>query len=225
MSVETRATVVRVESSTRLDACRTVRPFHDGQPGPDSSALFQTMNAGKRMLTLDLSRPEGREVVLDLARWADVVCEAFTPKTLPSLGLDYDVLVKIKPDLIMLSTCLMGQSGPLAQYAGYGNLAAAITGFFELTGWPDRAPAGPYGAYTDYIVPRFNASAILAALEYRRRTGRGQHIDVAQAEAALHFLAPTILDYTANGRVQTRRGNADSELAPHGVYPVRGQDR
>ncbi len=219
------ATVVRVETSTRLDACRTVRPFHDGQPGPENSALFQTMNAGKRMLTLDLSRPEGREVVLDLARWADVVCEAFTPKTLPSLGLDYDALVEIKPDLIMLSTCLMGQSGPLAQYAGYGNLAAAITGFFELTGWPDRAPAGPYGAYTDYIAPRFNAAAILAALEYRRRTGRGQHIDLAQAEAALHFLAPTILDYTANGRVQTRRGNADSELAPHGVYPVRGQDR
>jgi benzylsuccinate CoA-transferase BbsF subunit len=100
-----------------------------------------------------------------------------------------------------------------------------MTGFYELTGWPDRPPAGPFGAYTDYIAPRYNAAAILAALEHRRRTGEGQHIDLSQAEAALHFLAPALLDYTVNGTVATRDGNRDRELAPHGVYPCAGEDR
>jgi benzylsuccinate CoA-transferase BbsF subunit len=102
----------------------------------------------------------------------------------------------VKPDLVMLSTCLMGQSGPLATFAGYGNLAAAISGFSNLGGWPDRPPSGPFSAYTDYVSPRFIAAAILAALDHRRRTGEGQYVDLSQAEASLHFLAPAILDYT-----------------------------
>jgi benzylsuccinate CoA-transferase BbsF subunit len=163
--------------------------------------------------------------VLDLVRWADVVCESFTPGIMKKLGLDYETLRQVKPDVIMLSTCLMGQTGPLAGFAGYGNLAAAMTGFYDLTGWPDRPPAGPFGAYTDYIAPRYNAAAILAALEHRRLTGAGQHIDLSQAEAALHFLAPAILDYTVNGVVATRDGNRDHEQAPHGVYPCAGADR
>jgi crotonobetainyl-CoA:carnitine CoA-transferase CaiB-like acyl-CoA transferase len=177
------------------------------------------------MITLDPTKPEGHEVALDLVRWADVVTESFSPKGMRGMGLGYDTLSKVKPDLIMLSTCLMGQTGPLARFAGFGNLAAAISGFYELTGWADRDPAGPFGAYTDYIAPRYNAIAVLAALEHRRQTGEGQHIDLAQGEASLHFLAPALLDYTANGRVQTRAGNSDRELAPHGVYPAAGKDR
>jgi crotonobetainyl-CoA:carnitine CoA-transferase CaiB-like acyl-CoA transferase len=219
------ATVIRIESSSRLDVCRTILPFLGGQVGAENAALFHSTNVGKRMLTLDPSKPEARQTVLDLVRWADVVCESFTPGVMKKLGLDYETLRQEKPDLIMLSTCLMGQTGPLAGFAGYGNLAAAMTGFHELTGWPDRPPAGPFGAYTDYIAPRFNAAAILAALEHRRLTGEGQHIDLAQAEAALHFLAPAILDYTVNGVVTTRDGNRDRELAPHGVYPCAGTDR
>lgn len=219
------ATVIRIESSRRVDVCRTLVPYLRGEVGTESAAVFHTANVGKRMLTLDPVHPEGRKVVLDLVRWADVVCESFTPKTMKKLGLDYATLRQHKPDLIMLSTCLMGQTGPLANFAGYGNLAAALTGFAELAGWPDRPPAGPFGAYTDYIAPRFNAVAILAALEHRRRTGEGQLIDLSQAEAALHFLAPAVLDYSVNGVVATRQGNRDRELAPHGVYPCAGQDR
>jgi benzylsuccinate CoA-transferase BbsF subunit len=163
--------------------------------------------------------------VLDLVRWADVVAESFTPKAMKGFGLDYETLRRVKPDLIMLSTCLMGQTGPLARFAGFGNLAAAFSGFYELAGWPDRDPAGPFGAYTDYIAPRYNAAAILAALEHRRRTGEGQHIDLSQAEASLHFLAPALLDYTVNGHVASRDGNRDREMAPHGVYPCAGDDR
>lgn len=219
------ATVVRVESTHRFDATRTVGPFHDGRPGAEASGLFFNMNAGKRMLTLDLSKKEAREIALDLVRWADVVAESFSPKAMRAWSLDYESLRKVKPDLIMLSTCLMGQTGPMAQFAGFGNLAAAVVGFANLAGWLDRPPAGPFGAYTDYIAPWFNASAVLAALEYKRRTGQGQHIDLSQAEAALHFLGPALLDYAVNGRVHHRNGNRDGNYAPHGVYPAAGVDR
>lgn len=219
------ATVVRVESTTRTDICRTVGPFHELPPHAESSALFHNMNAGKRMITLDLASPAGRDVLLDLVRWADVLTEAYSAGTMQAMGLDYATLRAVNPSLVMVSTCLMGQTGPLARYAGFGNLAHSITGFGALCGWPDRAPAGPFGAYTDYVAPRFTVAAILAALDHRRRTGEGQHIDLAQAEASMHFLAPALLDYTVNGRVQAPTGNADPDAAPHGVYPVAGDDR
>ena len=218
------ATVVRVESSTRVDAVRMVGPFHDAKPGPESSGLFNNMNTGKLPITLNMTKDAAREVILDLVRWADVVTESFSPRAMKAWKLDYESLRTIKPDIIMLSTCLMGQTGPLAKFAGFGNLAAAISGFFDPTGWPDRPPAGPFGAYTDYIAPWYNAAAILAALEHKRQTGEGQHIDLSQAEASLHFMAPALLDYTANGKVHSRIGNADLNYAPHGVYPGADED-
>jgi crotonobetainyl-CoA:carnitine CoA-transferase CaiB-like acyl-CoA transferase len=218
------ADVIRVESTTRLDACRTMRPYVGAQVGAENSSLFHGCNASKRMITLDLTNPDSHAVIADLVRWADVVTESFTPGTLAKLGFGYASLCEMNPTIILLSTCLMGQSGPLASFSGYGNLAAAITGFHELTGWPDRDPAGPFGAYTDYIAPKFNASAILAAVEYRRRTGLGQHIDMSQAETALHFLAPAILATLVNGSVPTRVGNRDARCAPHGCYRVAGDD-
>ena len=219
------ATVVRVETGKRPEICRTVAPWRELPPGPESAVLFHNMNVGKLMMTLDLGNPAAREIVLDLVRWADVVTEAYSPGTMRALGLDYAALRAVKPDVIMLSTCLMGQTGPLATYAGFGNLAASITGFGNLCGWPDRPPAGPFGAYTDYLAPRFSLAALLAALDHRRRTGEGQHLDLAQGEAAIHFLGPAMLDYTVNGRVQTPAGNDDAVAAPHGVYPTAGDDR
>ena len=125
----------------------------------------------------------------------------------------------------MLSTCLFGQTGPLRQIAGFGNMAAAIAGFSNLAGWPDRTATGVFGAYTDYIAPRYTAIAILAALEHRRRTGEGQYIDQSQAESAIHFLTPAILEYSVNRREPQRAGNADRDMAPHGVYPAAGDDQ
>src|SRR5215475_9063751 len=219
------ATLVRVESSKRIDTARTLQPFHNRKPGPDSSALYQNLNTGKLGLSLDLNNEKAREVVRDLVRWADVVTESFSPRAMRGWGLDYESLRQLKPDIIMLSSCLMGQTGPWAQFAGFGNLAAAISGFFNLVSWPDRPPAGPFSAYTDYVAPRFTALSILAALEHRRQTGQGQYIDQSQAEASLHFLTPAILDYTVNGRIQEKMGNHDLSLAPHGVYPAVGKDR
>jgi crotonobetainyl-CoA:carnitine CoA-transferase CaiB-like acyl-CoA transferase len=219
------AEVVRVESASKQDPIRGGRPFVERKFGRETGTLFHGCNASKLMLGLDLAKPESRDVVLDLVRWADVVCEAFTPGTMARLGFGYDPLLEVNPDLIMLSTSLMGQTGPLAKFSGYGNLSAAIVGFHEMAGWSDREASGPYGAYTDYINPKLLASAILAALDQKHRTGKGVHLDLSQAEASLHFLAPAMLDTLVNDADPTRRGNRDDLLAPHGCYPVAGDDR
>ena len=119
-------------------------------------------------------------------------------------GLAYDDVRRILPDVIYLSTCQQGQTGPHSSFAGFGQLAGAMAGFYHITGWPDREPAGPYGAYSDFVNPPNAAAALVAALEFRRRTGKGQHLDLSQYECATHFLAPAIMDYLTNGNVLNR---------------------
>lgn len=218
------ATQVKIESTTRIDTARTLQPSFAGQPGPERSGIFANVNAGKLGLTLNLALPEGRDLALRLVRWADVVTESYTPRNMRSWGLDYDSLRKVKPDLIMLSSCLGGQYGPHADLAGFGTMGAQLAGFGELAGWPDRPPAGPFGAYTDYIAPKFTAAAILAALDHRRRTGEGQYIDLSQSECSQHFIAPALLDFQVNGHVLKRMGNRSLMHAPHGVFPCAGDD-
>ena len=217
---------VRVESSTRIDTARTLQPFiNDEATQVEGSAMFHNMNAGKRMITVDPANPEGRELILDLVRWADVVTESFTPRAMRGWDLTWETIHEVNPRAIMMSSCLMGQSGPLAEFAGFGNLAAAFAGFTPLCGWPDRSPAGPFGAYTDYVAPRFASAALLAALDERERTGRGQYIDISQMEAAIHFLTPAFLQYRLTGQTWQANGNSDPDMSPHGVYPCAGGDR
>ncbi len=193
------ATVVKVEGPTHPDASRGGGGALCGDLSLEGSVAFAHFNCGKLGLSLDLTTEAGREVLRDLVRWADVLVESYTPGVMEAWGLGYDDLRMLNPQLVMVSTSLMGQTGPLSEFAGFGNLAGAITGFYELTGWPDRPPAGPFLAYTDYVAPRYTVAALLAALDWRRRTGHGQHLDLAQAEASIHFLAPAILDHTMNG--------------------------
>jgi benzylsuccinate CoA-transferase BbsF subunit len=139
-------------------------------------------------------------------------------------GMDYENVRKVRPDVIYLSSSMQGGDGPHASYLGYGPNACALSGFSEISGWPDRMPASPHGAYTDYICPRFNATALMAALEYRRRTGKGQWIEQSQLETSLHFLSAPIMDYLVNGRIASRTGNRVPDAAPHGVFPCQGDD-
>ena len=215
------ATVVRVESSRRVETARLMPPFVGNHPDPEGSALYETCNAGKLGICLDLSSEAGRAVVRDLARWADVVIESFSPGTMDRFGLGQQVLRAANPGLIGLSTALCGQSGPWSSLAGYGNVGAALAGFQHLVGWPDRTPIGPFGPYTDYVGPRFALVTLLAALDHRRRTGRGAWIDVSQVEAGVWFLAPEMALWFATGEVTERCGNRDRQFAPHGVYPCR----
>jgi len=219
------ATVVRVESHARLDVVRLGPPWHDAEPGIERSQFYASYNTSKYGLALDLTKPEARDIARRLATWADVVVESFTPHVMRGWGLDYDALRRVNPRVVMMSTCLQGQTGPHADYPGFGQLMAALSGFYEVSGWPDRAPAPPYGAYTDFVVPRLAAAALLAAIDHQRRTGDGQYLDVSQFEAALHFIAPALIDHALTGHVATRTGNRTDHAAPHGAYPCAGDDR
>src|SRR5437667_2856543 len=219
------ATVVRVESHARYDVVRLGPPWHEGKPGIERSQFYASYNTSKLGIALDLSRPAARDIARRLAAWADVLVESYTPRVMRRFGLAYEDLCELNPRLVMMSTCLQGQTGPHADFPGYGQLMAALSGFYAISGWPDRDPAPPYGAYTDFIVPRLAASALLAAVDHQRRTGEGQYLDVSQLEASLHFLAPALLAYDLDGTVATRTGNFSNHAAPHGAYPCAGDDR
>jgi crotonobetainyl-CoA:carnitine CoA-transferase CaiB-like acyl-CoA transferase len=139
--------------------------------------------------------------------------------------LDYETVRKVKPEIIYISTSMQGQTGPFAGYAGVGSMISAVAGFGEMSGWPDRMPSPPYGAYSDYFCQRFNSTALIAALDYRRRTGKGQWIEQSQLETSVYFMAPVVMDYGVNGRIAARHGNRLAYAAPHGVYPCKGDDR
>jgi crotonobetainyl-CoA:carnitine CoA-transferase CaiB-like acyl-CoA transferase len=215
------ATVIRVESSVRTETARHMPPFHNGKPGVENSALYGTCNAGKLGITLDLGSPEGREIVGDLIGWCDVVAEAFSPGLMRRWGLDYETLAARHPGLIMISSSINGQTGPAARLAGYGNVGAALSGYQAIVGWPGEPPIGPFGPYTDYVGPRFTLAVLLAALDNRRRTGEGCYIDISQVESGILFQSAELADYFAQGTIVQAIGNADRQMAPHGVYPCQ----
>ena len=220
------STVVRVESKSHVDTVRITGPFRNNEPGINKSGFYADFNSSKYGLALDMKQPAAHGIARRLIEWADVVVESFTPRVMAGWQLAYADIVKWKPDVIMLSSCMQGQSGPYRDYPGFGGQGAALAGLHYLTGWPDRVPGGPKGAYTDGIAPRFVASSILAALEYRERTGIGQHIDFAQVEAAISgFMAAEVLDYTVNGNIAASDGNRSPHCAPHGCFACRGEDR
>ncbi len=219
------ATVVHVESQVRPDGFRAhYPPYKDNIHGLNRSGLFALCNNDKLDITLNLKAPGATELAKKIVAWADVVIENFSPGTMARLGLAYEDLKKVKPDLIMLSSSNMGQTGPHAHHAGFGSQLSSLAGFTNLTGYPDGSPQILYGPYIDYIAVAYGAVAILAALDYRKRTGRGNHIDTAQYETGLQYLAPILLDYKINGRVAARNANRDPQAAPHGAYPCQGDD-
>ena len=215
------ATVIKVESRTRPDFLRTY-----STKGLDGSDMFDALNAGKLGLTLNLKHPKGLELARRLALgWADAVTENFAPRAMKGFGLDYERLSADKPDLVMVSACLMGQTGPHRDYPGFGGQGAALSGYNFLTGWPDREPVGPYGTITDSLAPRFTATALAAALLHHRRTGAGVYLDLSQVEAAAWTLTPWLLDYAVNGHIGGRDGNRSPNAVPHGAFPCQGEDR
>lgn len=220
------ATVVRVESAFRFDLLRMSGPFGGGRYGINRSIYFNSCNANKLGITLNLEKPQGRAVARRLIDWADVLVENFTPKAMRKWELDYEHLRVQKPELIMASLATQGQTGPFSLSRSTGPMLQALCGLNHLTGWPDRGPAGAMVPYPDFVAPHFAAFAILCALDHRQRTGAGQYIDLSQFEAFVHTLDASVLDFSANGRVQGRTGNqwvsAGQPLAaPHGAYPCR----
>ncbi|MFC1928893.1 CaiB/BaiF CoA transferase family protein [Chloroflexota bacterium] len=218
------AEVIKIESTRRHDAGRLSRPQKDGLVGVNRGGSFNQYNTGKLSVTLNLAHPRGVEIAKKLIARADVVVENFAGGVMARMGLSYEELKKVKPDIIMVSSCMMGQTGPHAAHPGFGHHLTGLSGFNHIAGWPDRE--APYlGPYTDYIAPHFHVLAILAALDYRRQTGKGQYIDMSQYENGVHFMTPLLLDYALNHRMAGRTGNRYPYAAPHAAYRCRGEDR
>ncbi|MFQ5666748.1 MAG: CaiB/BaiF CoA transferase family protein [Candidatus Binatia bacterium] len=218
------ATVVRVESHQRPDFIRLLRLTPGTAGGIDASHMFAMVNCNKYGIALNMKHPKGPDVARRLVHWADVVAENFAPKAMTKWGLDYESLRALKPDLIMISTCLNGQTGPDRNYPGFGGQGSAIAGFNHLTGWPDREPVGPYGTITDSLSPRFVALLVASALLFRRHTGQGQYIDLSQVEGGITCLSENILTYSATHETLGRIGNRSRHAAPYGAFRCAPQD-
>jgi benzylsuccinate CoA-transferase BbsF subunit len=220
------AEVIRVESQASPDGFRVhYPPFKDNKPGLERGGSYALFNDQVLNVTLDLKQPRAVPLARQLASKADIVIENFAPGVIDRLGLGYAQLRPVKPDLIMLSSCNQGQTGRRAGQRGFGSQLTSMSGFTHLTGYgPGQAPMLLYGPYVDFIAVGFGLAAVLAALDYRQRTGKGQHIDLSQYEAGIQFITPAILDAQINGRVHERQGNRDPNAVPHGVYPCEGED-
>ncbi|MBI4216895.1 MAG: CoA transferase [Chloroflexi bacterium] len=221
------AEVIRIESHTAADTLRQMR----GAAGEDRTLNrapgFYAFSFGKKSCNLNLRHPRAVELAKGIIKTCDVVAENYAPGAMERLGLDYQSLRKIKPNLIMLSTSGLGQTGPDAGYAAYAATIHALSGFSSLTGYPgeERPPALMAMMWSDALTATTGAFALLAALHYRKRTGQGQHIDLSMNEATVDFLPEPFLDYTMNGRVRGFVGNRDEAAAPHGVYRCQGEDK
>lgn len=218
------AEVIKVERITTGDTLRANAPFKDNIRGVNRGGRFNQCNTSKMSIALNLAHPKGKEIARQLVAWSDIVLDNFSAGAIERMGLGYEELKKIKPDIIVLSSCGLGHTGPYATNPAHGTGLAAVSGIVGIAGWPDRDPSN-LGVYTDYIGPHFNALGLVAALDYRRRTGKGMYIDQSQHEAALHFFAALILDYAVNQRVSTRMGNRSTYAVPHAAYRCQGQDR
>jgi crotonobetainyl-CoA:carnitine CoA-transferase CaiB-like acyl-CoA transferase len=217
------ATVIKIESRQRPDFLRTLRD--DGSGKIDNSLFFACLNPNKLSAGLNMKDPRALPLAKRLIAWADVVIENFAPGVMRKWGLDYESIADACPGVIMISTCLWGQTGPERAYPGFGGQGSALAGFNYLTGWPDREPLGPFGTITDSISPRFAAVSIGAALLRRARTGRGTYIDLSQVESGIYGLTEWLLGFEATGRSFGRIGNRSPHAVPHGVFPCAGEDR
>jgi benzylsuccinate CoA-transferase BbsF subunit len=220
------ATVVRLETNKRTCVGRVSAPYKDNQPGINRSGYFNHFSSNMYSMALDMTNPKAIDVVKNMVAQADVVMENFTPGTMEKWGLDYEELKKVKPDIIMLRQSGFGPIGPNAKQPAFGMILAAVAGLPNFIGWPDGGPL-PLGvsAYTDCISPRFASAALIAALDYRNKTGKGQLLDLSQFECALYFILPYLLQYNANGTEPSRIGNTCPYAAPHSVYACKGEDR
>ena len=221
------AEVIKMESSGHPDGIRILRPHTPGKEESfNTGGWSNNQNSSKLCLGLNLAHPRAKEVYDRLIMVSDVVVENFSPRTHDRLGLNYEDYAKIKPDLIWVDEPMQGLVGPHRNRAGFGAAITPLGGLSSLSGYSHRPPAGTGTNYTDYVInPGHLAIAVIAALRRRKKTGRGQHIAMAQFASAASILGTALLDYTVNGRIQRRNGNRIANAAPHGCYRCKGEDR
>jgi crotonobetainyl-CoA:carnitine CoA-transferase CaiB-like acyl-CoA transferase len=224
------AEVIKVENTVMrqiIGVAPSKRP--DGQPPPGMSqaqraAGFHDLNRSKLGISLNLNLPEAREVFKTLVSRSDVVIDNFSPRVMRNFGLEYEDLVKVKPDIIAVSMPAFGKTGPFRDRTSFGPGIDALSGLSHLTGYPDSTPLKPGNYFCDYNAGVLAATAIMAALFRRRRTGKGQFIEVAMRDGLIQTIGESVIDYSMNGRVQQRAANRDPYRAPHNVYRCAGED-
>ena len=219
------AEVVKMGSSAKWQE-RGLRPGQDRPSALRQRTTFADNNRDKLDITLNLNTAEGRRLALDLVRVADVVVENFSPRVMERWGLDYRALRAVRPDIIMCSLSGFGQDGPYREYTGAVSVLMAASGMDHL--WRHSPEASPFTAnhlHGDYAAGVHAAVAVLAALQYRQRTGRGQYIDQSQAEVMVNLLGPAYLDHFLSGCMPQPRGNHHRACAPHGCYRCLGHER
>ena len=219
------AEVIRVESNTRPCIFRRVMPLVGTEPGPNLNSSWQNWNRSTLGITANWKMPEAVELLKRLVVKSDVVIENFPPRVLKGRGLDYESLVKVKPDLIMISLPAMGQTGPLKDIMTFGPSLGSMAGIASLLGYPDNGEASFEYCYTDSIASVTGVFLILSCLRHRNLTGEGQFIDMGQSEASSCLIGESIMEYTMNGRVMGFQGNLSRWMAPHNLYPCKGEDR
>lgn len=228
------AEVIRVEDPVTRgmwDALRGVGPFVDKRRGVNLGAGFNNHNVGKLGVTINLRVDPGKQLLRELIALSDIVCENFAAGVLARMGFGYDELRRIKPDIIYVSNCGFGHTGPYRDFKTWGPIVQALSGLTFTSGLPDSEPAGWGFSYMDHIAAYYMVIAILAAVHHRERTGEGQHVDLATVPAGIAMLPTEVLDWTVNKRSTRRAGQpngnhaAFGEMAPHGNYPCLGEDR
>ena len=219
------ADVIKLESESRMDNIRTQGSQPHAEGSINTNGVFNDASANKRAAQLNLKTERGRELAKELVARSDVVTNNYTPDRMDRWGLGYDDLRRIKPDIVMLTMPVMSRTGPYKSYGSYGNGVIAYGGLSQTMGFAHRPPSGLAPLYSDFSAPYFAVSAILAALHRRERTGEGQFIELAQAEATVNLLGTDILEVTANGDLPPRIGNRSRDVAPHGAFPCAGDDR
>ncbi len=218
------ADVIRIETTLAPDLVRFLTGT-DGVVGINRSGVFHAINTSRRSVALNLALPEAREIARKIIKRSDFVTENFTVGNMAKYGLGYEDLVKIKPDIIMLSGTPLGQDGPFARTVGFGPTTQAFAGLCHITGYPDSFPCGIGGTWPDFAVGAGMVFFLLAALHHRDRTGEGQYLDLSMAEMVTTMMPEAMMDFLMNGRDQGAVGNRDESMAPHGVFPVSGDDK
>jgi len=227
------AEVIKVETKGRLDGLRMGRPIvgddiTGGDEGkwPNLMPAFHALNRNKMSITVDFKKEEGLALIRDLVKISDVVSDNFSPGVMARAGLDYDSLCKIKPDIITISLSGAGQYGPLKDATLYANTIMALSGLSSLLGYDGEPPLGMSAvAYGDANASIHAAFAILAALVYRKMTGEGQQIDLAETQMGSSLMGEALMDFHMNGRTARPQGNRHSHMAPHNHYPCSEEDK
>ena len=219
------AEVIRVESNARLELGRRgLAAPTDGPPSVNRSAGWNGLNYSKLGVTLNLRDPDAVGLVKELVAVSDVVMENFATGVLERLGLGYEELVKVRPDLVMISGSTLGVTGPERTATGWGPNVVAYAGQPIVTGYQGGEPQNLGGNWPDYLVGTMMAFGVMSALRHRGRTGEGQHIEVAMSELVSSLIPEAFMEFTMNGQQVGRIGNHDPNMAPHNVYRCRGDD-